>query len=114
MYYPLVSIMDYLFILTSSSTNLQFCLTSHLSPVPISPAMLFLLSDLSSVCVYSVLHHHCKNITYYFIIYRLVHTPNVVVGTFTYNLTWELFRVYYYRSGTLHFHILKHISLYIS
>ena len=41
--------------------------------------------------------------------------PNVVVCTFTYNQTWELFsRVYYYRSGTLHFHFLKHISLFIS
>ena len=30
----------------------------------------------------------------------------VVVCAFTYNQTWELFsRVYYYQSGTLHFHI---------
>ena len=36
---------------------------------------------------------------------------HIIVCAFTYNQTWELFsRVYYYWSGTLHFHILFQIT----
>jgi len=55
----------------------------------------------SYVIVYTYSIRYCILVIWFLFVVTFV-----VVCAFTYNQTWELFsRVYYYRSGILHFHI---------